>query len=215
MKRFILLAMLAFLFLGLGLLISCHSGKSKSDDDSSGDDDAADDDASDDDAADDDAADDDSGDVWTDPDTGLMWQNGSGVLATTYHWQGAKDYCDNLSWGGHSDWRLPDINELRSLIRGCSGTVTGGACAVTDSCLNFTGCWDQPCTGCTQFAGPGTGGAYWPTNIIGDIGWYWSSSEQADSPVDHPFAWSIIFDDGGISQGDGIDIDNSMARCVR
>jgi formylglycine-generating enzyme required for sulfatase activity len=54
MKRFYFLALIAALFLGLGLLVSCGD-----DDDDAADDDAADDDAGDDDAADDDAADDD------------------------------------------------------------------------------------------------------------------------------------------------------------
>ena len=46
----------------------------------------------------------------TDPATGLMWakkDNGSDVT-----WQQATDYCRNLELAGHSDWRLPTIEEL-------------------------------------------------------------------------------------------------------
>jgi TonB family protein len=48
--------------------------------------------------------------VWTDPATGLMWtkkDNGGDV-----NWQQAADYCRNLHLAGHSDWRLPTIDEL-------------------------------------------------------------------------------------------------------
>jgi hypothetical protein len=48
--------------------------------------------------------------TWTDPDTGLMWakkDNGSDV-----DWNQASAYCSNLQLAGHSDWRLPTIEEL-------------------------------------------------------------------------------------------------------
>jgi len=34
----------------------------------------------------------------------------------TYTWQDALAASENLNLAGHSDWRLPDINELRSLV---------------------------------------------------------------------------------------------------
>ena len=51
--------------------------------------------------------------VWTDPATGLMWakvDNRSNV-----NWQQATDYCRNLQEVGHSDWRLPTIEELQGI----------------------------------------------------------------------------------------------------
>jgi hypothetical protein len=42
-----------------------------------------------------------------------MWtkkDNGSKVT-----WQEATDYCRNLQLAGHSDWRLPTIDELKSI----------------------------------------------------------------------------------------------------
>ncbi|HEY1211271.1 MAG TPA: DUF1566 domain-containing protein [Terracidiphilus sp.] len=51
--------------------------------------------------------------TWTDPATGLMWtsrDNGDDVTN-----QEASNYCQNLSLGGYSGWRLPTINELKSI----------------------------------------------------------------------------------------------------
>jgi len=31
-------------------------------------------------------------------------------------WSEALAYCEALVWGGHDDWRLPDIKELRAMI---------------------------------------------------------------------------------------------------
>ncbi len=50
----------------------------------------------------------------TDPDTGLMWQEDTAL--GTYTWQEALEYAENLTLGGHNDWRLPNRHELHSLI---------------------------------------------------------------------------------------------------
>jgi len=51
----------------------------------------------------------------TDTSTGLMWQQAA-TVSDEYNWQQALAYCENLSLAGYSDWRLPDRNELRSII---------------------------------------------------------------------------------------------------
>jgi len=51
--------------------------------------------------------------IRVDPRTGLMWtrkDNGNDV-----DWQGADRYCNGLTLGGHTDWRLPTIEELGKL----------------------------------------------------------------------------------------------------
>ena len=57
--------------------------------------------------------------VVTDSVTQLEWQddysdNGGDIKSTT--WQSAIEYCEALTLNGQSDWRLPNINELSSLV---------------------------------------------------------------------------------------------------
>lgn len=50
----------------------------------------------------------------TDQATGLVWQQTDD--GTTKTWQGALDYCNTLTLASSSDWRLPNIKELRSIV---------------------------------------------------------------------------------------------------
>ncbi len=50
----------------------------------------------------------------TDLETGLMWQQDT--APGTYTWGQALSYCENLTLGGYDDWRLPNRNELQSII---------------------------------------------------------------------------------------------------
>jgi len=116
--------------------------------------------------------------VWKDPNSGLTWQvNPTGDRIS---WNNAKSHCQNLSLGGYSDWRLPTVSELRSLIRGCPQTEKAGSCRVTDSCSDHS-CWNDSCSGCLLMGGPAPGGAYWPSELSGKISWYWSSLTVGDS----------------------------------
>ncbi len=59
----------------------------------------------------------------TDDQTGLMWiQNADQVGA--YPWTAANTQANDLTFAGHSDWRLPDISELESLYATLSATGT-------------------------------------------------------------------------------------------
>jgi hypothetical protein len=51
-----------------------------------------------------------------DTSTGLMWaasDNGSAAA-----WKEAKEYCENHNAGGYTDWRMPTVEELKSLYDG-------------------------------------------------------------------------------------------------
>lgn len=58
----------------------------------------------------------------TDNNTGLIWQKSNWYstytergIATT--WSGAINYCSNLELGGLSNWRLPELIELDSILK--------------------------------------------------------------------------------------------------
>ncbi len=56
---------------------------------------------------------DDSNNIVTDNLNGLMWQDQT--LTEEMNWENAKTYCSDLSFGGYSDWRLPNLSELYSI----------------------------------------------------------------------------------------------------
>lgn len=133
-------------------------------------------------------------DTWKDPSSGLTWQvSPSGDRMDLPE---AQLHCQNLSLAGHNDWRLPTISELRSIIRGCSKTETRGSCGVTDNCLSIR--CRKDCRECLNYEGPGSGGAYWPSELSGKVNAYWSSSKIADRDK----VWYVVgFVSGGILNG--------------
>ncbi len=57
----------------------------------------------------------------TDTSTGLTWEiktddGGARDKDNKYTWRQALSYCENLNLAGHTDWRLPDREELRSIV---------------------------------------------------------------------------------------------------
>jgi hypothetical protein len=57
-----------------------------------------------------------NGDCVTDNLTGLMWAKNANLPNGTRNWYQAVDDCNNLNLCGYTDWRLPNVNELESLI---------------------------------------------------------------------------------------------------
>jgi hypothetical protein len=55
-----------------------------------------------------------SGETVTDSTTDLVWQDDATSPQTT--WESAIRYCEDLELGGSTDWRLPNINELTSIV---------------------------------------------------------------------------------------------------
>jgi hypothetical protein len=139
-------------------------------------------------------------DAWHDAEHGYSWQ--VAALAENLEWIDAKTACADLSLCGHDDWRLPSVDELRSLIRGCDATMTDGTCGVTEECLDYD-CWvEEECQYCTLGAGPDENGCYWPPELDGtctDATNYWTGSARTDDPTQ---VWTVYFGTGGVGSID-------------
>jgi hypothetical protein len=148
--------------------------------------------------------------------TNLCWENPPSTLRFT--WDEALTYCDDLTASGHDDWRLPKIQELISLIRGCvdmhaTGDLSRNQCGVTDpGCIDHEDCWETGCEGCGQYAGPDdeSDGCYWDPALAGECYSCWSSSSYASYSG---YAWYVGFDGGYASSADK-NFPNQV-RCVR
>jgi len=55
-----------------------------------------------------------SDDIVTDNIRDLQWQDN--IVGDKMDWEDAINYCKNLNLGGYYNWRLPNINELKSII---------------------------------------------------------------------------------------------------
>jgi hypothetical protein len=125
-------------------------------------------------------------------------------------WYQAISYCSNLREGGYSDWRLPNIDELRMLIKNCSKTVTGGSCRVSqqNKCLS-TKCWKEPTRSCYCEVKQNNDGYY---SKLGDDGMValWSNTSASDIVN---LAWLITFVDAGVVTYQTSNV--YFARCVR
>jgi len=144
--------------------------------------------------------------VWEDTTYGLMWQKG---YKSGLSWLGAKSYCNKLNWGGYSNWHLPSISELRTLVRGCPCLAVGSVCGVTDDCLEES--CKQGCGPCSLEKGP-----CWPLSLGYPVGSQSSSSPPSESYL----MWKLSFDLGMIylvyKKYDGEVIsDKAITRCVR
>ena len=103
------------------------------------------------------------------------------------NWDDAVSYCNNLTELGHYDWRLPKLNELRTLIQNCPYTEIGGSCNFDDECLkdefeNDTYCAANNC-GCPY--GYSSGNNY---SKLDDSTSLWSSTLRRSDK-----AWYINF----------------------
>ncbi len=135
--------------------------------------------------------------------TGLMWQSYTEGNVITYLKQIAYDkaeqYCADLEWAGFTDWRLPTIDELRTIVEGYDDVEQYGRCKVSEKCLAYA-CKekgaddenDHPCANNeNQGTGPGPGGCYWAA-VWHDrfCGPHWSTSPVTTAQNEH---WVLDF----------------------
>ncbi len=154
-----------------------------------------------------------SGTPCTDSSSSLMW---SAKAPDTMNWNNAVSYCDKLIEFGFNDWHLPNIDELRTLIKDRE-TATGGSCQVSEAnnCLSSSSCWSwetcaEACNASFDDCISYNDGRY---SKFGDTRCFWSSSIVSD---DTNYAWMVCFRDGDVSKPiKGKDNDDVRVRCVR
>lgn len=114
--------------------------------------------------------------------TGYFWSNPSN---SKMEWSSAKTYCSGISDGGFHDWRLPTVSELRTVIKNCPKTETGGTCRVTDTCTKNE-CYVKENCSCDQ---SDIQGYYSKLNFSAD---YWSSTFNA-TVDNNSWNWYVDF----------------------
>jgi hypothetical protein len=135
-------------------------------------------------------------------------------------WDAAPSYCSSLGLGGGTDWRLPNIDELKSLLRGCQNGVETEASSTTlctmspEGCIQVDSCAGNNsginCNRCDTGDGPDSdpAGCYWDADLTGTCGWYWSSTIQTSAQG----AWYVDFNLGYVEAHQRTD--PNYVRCV-
>ena len=128
----------------------------------------------------------------------LIWSDRS---SNKMNWSSAKKYCEDLTEGGYTDWRLPNIDELRTLIQNHSGTQSGGSCPISEKAGKLA--WSDRTDDCNGIIGSNF-------SKLGDTDWFWSSSVHSANPY---YRWLVYFYYGHVSDSN-VAI-NNYVRCVR
>jgi len=159
----------------------------------------------------------------TDNATGLMWMTDDSQMGM--NWQEALNYAETFEYAGHSDWRLPDVKELQSIVDYSRSPGTSASAAI-DPLFN--------CTQITNEAGETDYASYWSStthsnwsSVAGGfasyvsfgraMGYmdYWQDVHGAGAQRSDPKAGDASeFPTGHGPQGDAIRIDNYV-RLVR
>lgn len=142
-------------------------------------------------------------------DATVMWQGREWQKSGSDHgmnWAAANAYCDYITDGGYTDWVLPTIEELRSLIVCSNGTqVTGGYD------LNIVthpySCEDG---NSTSYTSPTIAPAFNSSAINSYQSLIWSSTVSSASPT---YAWGVYFSSGAVSYASKNIA--TLVRCVR
>ncbi len=128
--------------------------------------------------------------------TGLIWKRCAEGLsgadcsqgkAIEYTWQKAMDHAKQVRFAGHSDWRLPTIEELRTLVYCSNGVSQERARHKSCSGLGWSiydkNPYQRPAI--NQIAFPQTKSSY-----------YWSASSFVSYPT---YAWYVGFYNGNVN----------------
>ena len=111
-------------------------------------------------------------------------------------WKRADQYCEDLEDFGYTDWRLPSIDELRTLEMICDKVKSGGQCSASEKSNCLTAACLENCK-CSDLSDE----AY-----LQQYDFVWSSSVRSDNDNlvlgwNSGFIGSFLFDDSANVQG--------------
>jgi hypothetical protein len=162
--------------------------------------------------------------TWIDAARGLEWQNPSREQTSLF--PGAKTYCSNLVLAGKDDWRLPTLNEARTLLEGVSPTMEGGFCPASEECLDWMNCsanakYESACQGCLAVGGKHlvdgdcdrnieAGECYWRAGLQGTCASYWTTTKTGIPTGRYSVGYSQGYIRAGVESASA-----QSTRCVR
>ena len=141
-----------------------------------------------------------------DSSSNIIWSQRF-MFVWDYSWEKAAQSCRNLDQNGGHKWRLPTIDELRTLVE-YDPIKKGGACSVSTECFYF----DDDCYDECDITTEGDGFAF--ESKLRDYG-ILVSGTAAYYEDDYPYSWAVRTDWGAIAP---IAFDDSegttVVRCV-
>ena len=128
-------------------------------------------------------------------------------------WKDAIAYCRGLREGGYNDWKLPNIDELRTTIKNCFKTEHGGLCKISEKngCLSGKRCGNGYISESCYCDYKKNAGGYYSKLGDDDQVVLWSSSVRSD---DSSCIWVVSFIDGAVTCLSPV-ISSGYVRCVR
>ena len=146
--------------------------------------------------------------------TGLRWQRSQSPMSLSY--EQSVSYCDNLVLNNITNWRLPTILEIRSIIYNCPSNMAEGSCKATNECNNLncmSGC--NKCNG-IDANNPALDRRVWDVdkNIPRNEYQLYTSTKVFDTNCPEPFdvgAWALSVLTGELSVGPSL----AYAKCVK
>lgn len=147
----------------------------------------------------------------TDETTGLMWQKGMKSAYMDTDLADAAPYCETLDLGGYDDWRLPSVEEFRSLIIECDASMIGGACNASDSCSDQTDCLGN-CEGC-EMMGASTSDGIYLDELFTEARSYSRCWTTTVAPYSSGMIFIVDFRNGSV--GENSTLGGFNVKCVR
>lgn len=124
--------------------------------------------------------------------TGLMWQKADD--GNSRDWESSLAYAESLELGGHTDWRLPNVKELQSIVNYSRSPQATNSAAI------------DPIFDSTEITYPDGSPGHYP--------FYWTSTTHLDGPNPYSGAVYITFGEGLGKMNDEI-LDVHGAGCQR